>query len=89
MQQQKNSIVHFAGKLAAKEAVYKVLKLNWNEPFNWKKIAIYNNKNGIPEVYLIDIISDEMQNKKIKVSISHTNEYAVAAALLIKGEYHG
>lgn len=32
--------VHFAGRWAAKEAVYKALRLKWNRPFSWKEIEI-------------------------------------------------
>lgn len=32
--------VHFAGRWAAKEAVYKALRLQWDRPFGWKEIEI-------------------------------------------------
>ena len=82
----KNSAVHFAGKLAAKEAVYKAFKIKWNTPLHWKDIAILNDTDGIPQVFLRGNLNKELENGRVKISISHNNEYAVASALLIKGD---
>ena len=38
--------IHFAGKWAAKEAVYKALNLRWNRPFSWKEIEVLSPARG-------------------------------------------
>ena len=72
--------VHFAGRFAAKEAVKKALlasKAVANLPL--KQIEIERLPNGEPVVY----IAGKLQNKlNCKVSISHTDEFATATALL-------
>jgi len=72
--------VHFAGRFAAKEAVKKALlasKAIDNLPL--KQIEIERLANGEPVVH----IAGKLQNKlNCKVSISHTDEFATATALL-------
>jgi holo-[acyl-carrier protein] synthase len=84
-----NISYHFAGRLAAKEAVSKALKIPWDERgINWKDIEIINDKNNIPDVILygdVKLIADEKKIKDIKISISHEKEYAVAFAIAFEG----
>ena len=75
-----NSIVHFAGRFAAKEAIKKaLLSSEIIESISMKSIEIISGKNRKPEVNLL--FSNKLQFK-CKVSISHTDEYAVAFALI-------
>ena len=73
---------HFAGCFAAKEAVFKALKLKWETGFSWKQIEI-THKNMKPSalvnrnLYCID-------NCFIDVSISYSREHAVALAIIIE-----
>ena len=75
-----NSILHFAGRFAAKEAVTKALlsseKIN---SVKMKSIEIISGKNRKPEVNLL--FKSKLQIN-CKVSISHTEEYATAFALI-------
>lgn len=64
---------HFAGTLAAKEAVIKCLGKNPG----WKKIEIFR-ENGIPFVFL------NGRELKGTLSISHTKHTAVAVFLLLE-----
>lgn len=62
--------VHFAGRWAAKEAVYKALRLKWNRPFGWKEIEIAPpspgpggdsaSSSGPPQVNLADKLLDSL-----------------------------
>ncbi len=75
-----NAVLHFAGRFAAKEAITKALLST--EKFNsvkMKSIEIISGTNRKPEVNLI--ITSDLQFQ-CKVSISHTDEYAVAFAIL-------
>ena len=64
----------FAGKFCAKEAVIKLL----DKSIEMKSIEILNNRNGKPEIYIKGIKKDN-----IKCSISHSNTYAIAIAMMI------
>jgi len=75
-----DSFIHFAGRFAAKEAITKALLSSEKiDSVNMKSIEIISGKNRKPEVNLI--ISSDLKFQ-CKVSISHTDEYAVAFALI-------
>ena len=75
-----DSFIHFAGRFAAKEAITKALLSSEKIDFvNMKLIEIISGKNHKPEVNLL--LSNELQFR-CKVSISHTDEYAIAFAVL-------
>lgn len=67
---------HFAARFAAKEAVLKAF--GDNAHISWKDIKITNDKHGRPTC--------NYKNKKFKanilISISHTQEYAAASAII-------
>ena len=72
--------IHYGGKFAAKEAVKKtLLSSNEKKMILLNTIEIQNNLNGAPKVILID---DKDYSGKLQVSISHTDEYATAVAIL-------
>lgn len=64
------------GRFAAKEAIFKAVSKS-NIPVNYKDIVILNDENGKPFVE-----SHPFSNVEIMISISHTNEYAVAQAII-------
>lgn len=66
---------HFAARFAAKEAVMKAI--SDNSKIGWKDIKIINEDNGQPICYL----KNECKNN-ILISLSHTNNYAVASAII-------
>lgn len=69
------SIQTIAGKIATKEAI---IKTGYCGAGEWQKIQILSDKDGKPHVY-----SDQNELiKELKVSISHTDTYAIAMALL-------
>ncbi len=75
--------VHYAGRFAGKEAVKKALLSFNNElliPLN--KINICPVENGPPQVLLGNLIEGDF---RISLSISHTDEYATAVAVLEAG----
>lgn len=69
-----------AGRFAVKEALYKSLNIS----FEFKKIDILKDQNGKP--YLSEKTKsyiDEIYGKtKIKISISHEKEYAIAFVIV-------
>ncbi len=69
----KHPYPHFAGRFAAKEAVYKALG---QRDLGWKDIEITNNSDGKP----LCQIQSQTQSV-IHLSISHSKHYAVASAV--------
>ena len=79
-----NKYQSYAGKFAAKEALLKALGLGLREA-NWKEIEIKNDELGQP---IIDT-SGKLKNiasakgvSKYFISISHSQEYAIAQVIL-------
>ena len=77
----KKKIVSFSGKFAAKEASVKaLLSSGLIKRVSLKDIEILKEKNGAPFIKLNNINSEKI--KSFKISISHTNQYSTAFALL-------
>lgn len=77
---------YFAGRFAAKEAIYKALS-KIKEDLNLFEIEVGNDKSNKDRPYVV--IHDHDINKlmgtgkvKIDVSISHIKEYATATAII-------
>ena len=75
-----SSHIHYGGKFAAKEAVKKaILSSTGSNIIPLNAIEIQNKDDGSPKV----IIANNMSTLgNIQVSISHTDEYATATAIL-------
>ena len=72
--------IHYGGKFAAKEAVKKVLLSSKERKYiALNDIEIQNKRDGAPKVLISDNTGCE---GNIQVSISHTDEYAIAVAIL-------
>ncbi|MBF0485016.1 MAG: holo-ACP synthase [Candidatus Omnitrophica bacterium] len=68
---------HYAGRFAAKEAVYKALG---DKKITWQDLTIVNDSDGKP---LCRLKGKRLQGK-IHLSISHSKYYAVASAIVEK-----
>ena len=66
---------HYAVRFAAKEAVYKALGL---KDVSWKNIEILNDKEGRPYCRFLN----KKIQKKVFISLSHSEHYAVANAIV-------
>ena len=73
---------HYAGRFAAKEAIYKAVSGLLKERFSisWQNAQVINDENGNPKVEFIGIEIPEIKN--IDISISHCKEYAVANVVI-------
>lgn len=73
---------HYAGRFAAKEAIYKAISAILDDRFaiSWKNAQIVNDENGNPHVEFIDIKFNQIAH--IDISISHCKEYATAMAII-------
>lgn len=75
----------YAGRFAAKEAIFKALSECIENKFQieWKDIEVLNNDNGKPQVYLYGNLKNiELQQLEIDVSISHIADVAVASVVV-------
>ncbi len=82
----KVSCQHFAGKFAAKEAVYKTLNIDC--VVKWTEIEVRNLEQARPYVVLhgkVKKIAKEKNISSILVSISHIKTRAVASAVAVAG----
>jgi len=74
---------HYAGRFAAKEAIYKAVSGLLKDKFDisWQNAQVINDKNGNPKVEFRNIKLDKIKN--IDISISHCKEYAVATVIIM------
>ena len=76
--------IHFAGRFAAKESVFKILQADKNVSVKWQEIEVLPQSNGKPFIVLkgtTKLTAKEKGIKKILVSISHDSHYATATAI--------
>ena len=75
---------HYAARFAAKEATFKALSDQLEDKYSitWKDIEIINNEQGRPELNIIGISLNNIED--IDLSISHCREYAVANVTLLR-----
>ncbi len=66
---------HYAGRFAAKEAIFKAMG---DSKLTWHDISITNDADGKP----ICNLRDQQFKHNILLSISHCRDYAVASAIV-------
>lgn len=77
--------VHYAGRFAAKEALFKALGTGWRDGMKWTDVEVENDELGKPEVHLHNIALEKFEKlgcQKVHLSITHTKEHAVAFVIL-------
>ena len=77
---------HLAARFAAKEAIFKALGEVEKDFVGWKNVEILNDAYGKPVVVWHGTAEKVRKKRKLKeavVSLSHTENYAVASALLL------
>ena len=76
----------YAVRFAAKEAVAKAFSTGIGEHLNWKSVGIVSGKRGQPEVELDALgkaLLSEVGGTHVAVSLSHTEETAIAFATIM------
>lgn len=82
---------HLAARFAAKEAIFKALGEVEKDFVGWKNIEILNDPQGKPVVHWHGKAEQIRRKRGLKgavVSLSHTENYAVANAMLIFNGKH-
>ena len=79
----KQKYQHYAARFAAKEAAFKALswKIDDKYSISWKDFEVENNKEERPELKIIGIDLNDVED--IDVSISHCKDYAVANVIIL------
>ncbi len=78
----KNPNIHFSGKFSAKEAVIKAIgHFDPSCKIFFKDIEILNDENSRP---FVNLKKDSLESLNVKITISHTDEYASSFALIQK-----
>ena len=70
--------VHYAARFAAKESFSKAIGTGMTRGFNFQVIGVENMKSGEPYLVLEGTMKERYGHFKWKVSLSHTDEYAIA-----------
>ena len=78
-----NPMLSFAGRFAVKEAVFKAVGTGFADGVKWKSVEVVNDRKGRPQVRLGKAIRDHIGEKNILISLSHTGDHAIAAAVLV------
>ena len=80
---------HLAARFAAKEAVVKAFGEPRKFPIRWTEVEVLNDKEGKPVIKFHGDALKLKNRKKIKeiiVSMSHSENYAIANVILLKGK---
>ncbi|SDZ30618.1 holo-ACP synthase [Thermoactinomyces sp. DSM 45892] len=81
----KRTTEYIAGRFAAKEAISKALGTGIGSQLSFHDISIVKDKLGAPKVQLAEPVMKSFfgdQNVRIHLSISHSQRYAVATAVI-------
>ena len=82
----RQSVEHYSGRWAAKEAILKAIGTGWAAGITWRDVEILNEPGGKPFVHLIGTAADIVRAKgitEIQISISHCTCHAVAFAVAL------
>lgn len=66
---------HYAGRFAAKEAIFKAMGI---PDLSWHDVTIINDASGKPVCYY----DNSAFKHRLLISISHSRDYAVASAIV-------
>jgi holo-[acyl-carrier protein] synthase len=86
-QGKKRATEHFAGRWAAKEAIFKALGTGWRKGLGWTDLEIRHDTQGKPQVLTCGAARDHMKQlhlADILISISHCRAYATAQAIALR-----
>lgn len=79
---------HFAGRLAAKEAVFKALGADSQGAVPWRDLAIEDHPHRAPTVRLsgeLLELATSLGVDTVRVSLAHCEDYATATAITVGG----
>ena len=80
----KKPYLSFAGRFAGKEAVMKALGTGLSDGVRWKDIEILNDEKGKPYVVARGRVKEILGERRIEISISHSDTCAAAVCIVFE-----
>jgi len=80
-----NRVERYAARFAAKEAAMKALGTGWNYGLRWRECEVVRQPGGRPTMLFHGKAGDLAANmgvKNVSLSLSHTEEQAIAQVIL-------
>jgi holo-[acyl-carrier protein] synthase len=78
--EQKIRVESLAGRFAAREALYKAL--DQQDIFNWKEILVVSQPGRAPKFEFLGALKEYAKDKNFYLSISHSQNFAVAFVVI-------
>ena len=81
----RDPVPHFAVRFAAKEALFKALGTGWAKGVTWLDAEVLRERPDAPVLELhgeAARLSADRGTRKVHVSLSHTDQWAVAVVIL-------
>jgi holo-[acyl-carrier protein] synthase len=79
----RNPFQSFAARFAAKEAILKAIGTGMYGGVRWKDMEILDNEKSRPGVRLEGLVKKLVGNRKVLLSLSHTDTSAIAFVILV------
>lgn len=79
----RRGLAFLATRFAAKEAVSKAIGLGLRSPMTWRAVEIVNAPSGKPQVLAHDALADFLNARRLRLSVSVTDEQAMAMAFVV------
>jgi holo-[acyl-carrier protein] synthase len=79
---QNGKYLSYAARFAAKEAFSKALGTGLRGKISWRDIIVIDNEKSPPQLKISGSAMKILQNKKTYLSITHTQKYASAIAII-------
>lgn len=76
-------LAFLATRFAAKEAVSKAIGLGLRSPMTWRAVEIINAPSGQPQVVAHDALADFIRARRLRLSVSITDEQSMAMAFVV------
>jgi holo-[acyl-carrier protein] synthase len=76
-------LAFLATRFAAKEAVSKAIGLGLRSPMTWRAVEIINAPSGQPQVVAHDALADFIRARRLRLSVSVTDEQSMAMAFVV------
>ena len=76
---------HYAARFAAKEAALKALQSGWRGGISWQDVEIASRESGAPYLVFHGQVQELLRQSgatAAHLSLSHTNEHAIAEVIL-------
>jgi len=79
------AVQHYAARFAAKEAMLKALQTGWRGGIGWQDVEVASRDSGAPYLILHGLVLELFNSSEATashLSLSHTNEHAIAQVIL-------